>query len=64
MKTTEYLYGSSKPLPVPQEVIDHRVKLLNKELTEEQAKHYFERDISRVHQIVKAVKFWETINDN
>ena len=62
MKTTSYLYGDNKPMDIPEEVIQNRIALLNKELDIELAKHYSIRDTRRTNDLVKAILFWENIN--
>jgi hypothetical protein len=62
MKTTSYLYGDNKPMNIPDEVIQNRIALLDKELSAELARHYSVRNVKRTNDLVKAKLFWENIN--
>lgn len=61
MTKTQYLYSYWKPLRIPQAVIDDRVRILNAELREELGLVAYSQ---RIGDLIKAIKFWETINDN
>ena len=63
MKTNARLYGEGVVVePIPQDVIDKRVELLNIQLTKELDVHYTKRDSGRANDIIKAIKFWQEIN--
>ena len=60
----EYLYGIDTKVPhIPQEVIASRVKLLNKQLSIVLECDYHLRDQARKNEVIKAINFWETINN-
>ncbi len=63
MKTNRELYGSQKPMDIPQEVIDDRVELLTYELEKEQTMHLMVRKHAKVNRLLKAIEFWRTINE-
>jgi len=63
MKTTSYLYGlNNKPLDIPQDVINNRIKLLNDNLNKILKHNYLERDTKRMNDVLKAIEFWNSIN--
>ena len=60
-----YLYGEGVKTPeIPKEVITGRLKPLNDHLKELLAIHFMDRDNSRVTAVLKAIEFWENINEN
>jgi len=63
MKPTKYLYGDDKPLPVPKNIIDSRITILNSELASILLQEWLIRDGKRANDIIKAIKFWESINE-
>ncbi len=64
MRTNEYLYGADVEVPeIPAEITVRRVEALNDNLTELLKVHYFVRDNARVDAILKAIEFWENINE-
>jgi len=65
MKETEYLYGENVNVPeIPYGVINQRIALLNKHLTELLSVHYTKRDAKRVSAVVKAIDFWDKLNNS
>jgi len=65
MKDNSYLYGDGVKVPdIPKETIEERIKLLNDNLAKQLAVEWHERDGVRCNAITKAIKFWESINDN
>jgi hypothetical protein len=65
MKDNSYLYGENIQVPpVPDEIIRERVSLLESNLEELLNIHYLLRDGKRCNDIVKAIKFWESINES
>ena len=61
--TNEYLYGEDIEVPnIPEDIINRRIKLLNRHLKRLLDVSYRERDLKRVSDILKAIKYWETIN--
>lgn len=64
-KKNSFLYGDSHtPTKVPQEIIEERVDMLKANLKNLQKVHYLGRDGERCNTILKAIKFWETINEH
>lgn len=65
MKTNIYLYGEDAEVPdIPPEVIVRRIEALKDNLEELLEVDYHIRDGARCNSIIKAIKFWENINDN
>lgn len=64
MQTNERLYGEGAiPLPVPDYVIKDRVRLLKGRLDFELDKPSGDWDTALTNDIVRAIAFWENIND-
>ena len=63
IKSTEWLYGTNNVPKIPNTVIKDRVAILNERLREVNDEHYTKRDDVLKEAIIKAIKFWETIND-
>ncbi len=64
MSVQEYLYGEDIEIPaIPQEIIMRRIEILKDHLTEQLEHSYYTRDNSRVSAILKAISFWENINN-
>ncbi len=62
--TNEYLYGEEVEVPeIPQEIIMRRIELLKDNLAELLDHSYYTRDGARVEKVLKAIRFWETINN-
>ena len=62
--TNTYLYGTAEDIPqIPTDIINVRIKLLNKHLTTLLNEHYTVRDTVRINKVLNAIKFWSTIND-
>ncbi len=62
--TNEYLYGEGVEVPeIPQEIIVRRIELLKDNLATLLDHSYYVRDGVRCNSIIKAIKFWETINN-
>jgi hypothetical protein len=65
MKTNNYLYGDEVSIPeIPQAVIDERISLLKSHLALLLCVDYRERDQERYNAVLKAIRFWETINED
>ena len=65
MKDNSYLYGDNVEVPtIPQDIIDKRVELLKAHLEKLLNHSYYTRDTTRVNKVIKAIDFWEKINDN
>ncbi len=64
MKKQEYLYGDVEVCTIPEDVIMRRVEALKDHLDELLKIDYSARDFNRVNNIVKAISFWENINEN
>ena len=59
-----YLYGVDVEVPeIPQEIIMRRVELLRDNLEELLDHSWHTRDANRCNKILKAIDFWEHIND-
>jgi len=64
MKADTYLYGDDVDVPeIPSDIVMRRIELLNDNLAELLEVHYLNRDTARCNTIIKAVRFWEKIND-
>ena len=64
MKDNTYLYGDYIDVPeIPSDIVMRRIELLNDNLAELLEVHYLNRDTVRCNTIIKAVRFWEKIND-
>jgi len=64
MKNNSYLYGEDTEVPeIPQSIIDERVDKLKANLEKLLDHSYYTRDGLRINAIIKAIKFWETINE-
>ena len=59
-----YLYGEVIPPQIPQEIITKRIEILNINLHKLLNENYKDRDYQRIDAIMKAIKFWKTINSN
>jgi len=64
MKNNYYLYGDATVPEIPKEVVKVRIELLKSNLATVLAVSYAIRDSNRVNDIVKAIKFWENINES
>jgi len=63
-KSNEYLYGEDIEVPeIPQEIVVRRIELLNEHLEEILAEPYFSREAFRCNAVIKALSFWENINN-
>jgi hypothetical protein len=63
MKSTEYLYGTKNVIEVPQSIIDERIRLLNENLRVLLDVHYFGRDTQRIGDVMRAIEWWNKINE-
>ncbi len=60
--SNEYLYGDDVVVPkIPLSIIDKRIQLLNDNLERLLKVDYKVRDTMRCNDIIKAVKFWESL---
>ena len=64
MKDNIYLYDTDDVPEIPNEIIVRRLELLKDNLAELLDHSYHTRDTARVNALLKAIKFWENINDN
>ncbi len=65
MSRNEYLYGKHVEVTeIPQELIDERVALLRTHLAKLLDHSYHTRDGVRCNKVIKAISFWEKLNDN
>jgi len=63
--TNEYLYGEEVEVPdIPAEIIMRRIEALKENLAELLEHSFYTRDGNRCNAVIKAIKFWETINEN
>ncbi len=61
----EYLYGSDAEVEdIPADVVMRRVETLKQHLEELYEVHYMQRDEARIRAVDKAVRHWETINED
>ena len=61
----EYLYGADVEVPeIPPEILMRRLEALNDHLSELLDHSFHIRDNERVRAVLKAIKFWETINES
>ena len=61
--TNDYLYGEEVEVPeIPQEIVTRRIELLKDNLARLLDHSYYTRDGARVEKVLKAIRFWETIN--
>lgn len=64
MKDNSYLYGEGVEVPeIDSYAIMKRIELLKEHLEELLEHSYHTRDSDRVNAILKAINFWEKIND-
>ncbi len=64
MKSNLYLYGTGvKVEPIPKEIAEHRIKLLNNNLNVLLDVDYNKRDNVRVNDIMNAIKHWRKLRD-
>ena len=64
MKGNIYLYGEDTEVPIiPAEITMRRVEMLKDNLAELLEHSYHTRDGVRVNSVLKAIKFWENINN-
>jgi len=64
MDDNTYLYGKEVEVPeIPADIIMRRVELLNDTLTDLLSEPLLERDTLKINRVLKAITFWETIND-
>ncbi len=62
--SNQYLYGEDVEIePIPNELLVRRLEALNDNLRELLTKHYFDREEMRINAVVKAIDFWENINN-
>lgn len=62
--SNQYLYGEDAEIePIPNELLVRRLEALNDNLRELLTKHYFDREEMRISAVVKAIAFWENINN-
>jgi len=64
MTSNLYLYGTDDVPEIPAETVMRRIELLKDNLTEVMSKHYLDRDNEKKGKILRAIKFWETINES
>ncbi len=63
-RTNEYLYGEGVEVPeIPQDIIMRRVETLKENLSVLLDQSYYTRDSARCNTIIKAIEFWEKINE-
>jgi len=63
-KSNSYLYGSEAVLtPIPTHIITERISLLKQHLKSLLDVHYTKRDSMRINHVIKAIDFWENINN-
>jgi len=67
MKTinpNDYLYGKDADVPpIPRDVIMRRIELLQDNLDVLLNHSYHTRDGNRCNAVIKAIDFWDNIND-
>lgn len=63
MLSNSYLYGVEEVPEIPKEVVTTRIKLLKANLQTVVDIHYSKRDYKRQEDILKAIKFWENLNN-
>lgn len=64
MKDNSYLYGTDVGVPeIPADIIMRRVELLKEHLAELIEVEPMLRDGKRCNDVIKAIRFWETINE-
>jgi len=60
-----YLYGEDIEVPeIPADIIARRLAALADNLEELLNHSYYDRDQARVNAVLKAIKFWNTIQEN
>jgi len=64
VKDNTYLYGEDVEVPsIPEEIIMRRTEALKEHLHELLDHSYHIRDGERVSAVIKAIHFWENINN-
>ena len=63
LKSNMYLYGVDEVPEIPQTVVVQRLVLLQGELKKLLDVHWLKRDATRCNAVLKAISFWQQIND-
>ena len=62
--TNEYLYGKDVEVPeIPEDIIKRRIELLEEHLARLLEHSYHTRDGDHVNAVLKAIKFWNNLNN-
>jgi hypothetical protein len=56
---TEYLYGKYTPPEIPKDIIEQRIKCLDKHINDLISVDFWNRDAARLNAALKAKSFWE-----
>jgi hypothetical protein len=64
-KTNFWLYGEGADVkPIPEEIANQRIKLLQEHLEVLVETAYTDRDNIRVNDVIKAIKYWQKLKTN
>jgi hypothetical protein len=64
-KTNSWLYGEGVDVrPIPEEIANQRIKLLQEHLEVLVETAYTDRDNIRVNDVIKAIKYWQKLKTN
>jgi hypothetical protein len=64
-KTNSWLYGEGIDVePIPEEIANQRIKLLQEHLEVLVETEYTDRDNIRVNDVIKAIKYWKKLKTN
>jgi len=60
----EYLYDTNEVPQIPTDIVNARLDLLKANLEKLLYHSYYTRDNVRVNAVLKAIHFWENINES
>ena len=64
MVTNMWLYGTEDVPSIPEDVVAERLELLQHQLFLLNNEDYNLRDLEKRNAVIKAISFWENINEN
>ena len=66
MRSSEQVYGAkhTELIPIPAELIEQRLAILDARLKDLLSVHYLSRDTMAVAEVQKHLNFWRNINED